>query len=198
MLADTTWRPLVNDPNLWAWTIVVAYLSACALCVAAARRERSEWAPWDFRSQFFWPAMAALMLALGVNKQLDLQTLLTQYLRSWARSEGWYGDRRAYQEIFIGCCAWMGLVAVLAGFCMIQGRWRRYGLAYVGSIFLMTFVAIRAASFHHVDVILYQLPYIGNRVNAILELSGSVLISVGAWRAWSAPPHQAELASPAD
>lgn len=194
LLADILWRSLINDPFLWAWAIVFAHLSASFLCAAAAKRERSESAPWDYRSQYFWLVLAVFMFALGVNKRLDLQSVLTRYLRSMSRSEGWYEHRRVYQEIFIGCCLWMGLLGVFVGVWIIKGRWRRYGLAFLGAIFLATFVTIRAASFHHVDLILYGLPYVGNLVNAFLEMGGSILICVAAWRAWSARP-RSEAAS---
>lgn len=197
LFAEFSWQSLINDRTVWAWAIVVAHLLASFLCAAAAKRERAESAPWDYRSQYFWLVLSVLMFALAVNKQLDLQSVLTRYLRSLAMKDGWYEQRRVYQEIFIGCCAWIGLMTALAGVWIIQGRWRRYGLAFLGAIFLVTFIAIRAASFHHVDLILYRLPYVGILVNASLEMGGSILISAAAWRAWSARP-RSDAAFPGD
>ena len=45
--------------------------------------------------------MTWLVCALGVNKQLDLQTLFTQLARDLAMAQGWYEERRRYQVAFI-------------------------------------------------------------------------------------------------
>lgn len=56
-------------------------------------------------------------------------------------------------------------------------RWA--GLALVGLVVLLTFVAIRAASFHYVDALIGK-RYIGVRVNHLLELGGISIIAVAA------------------
>jgi hypothetical protein len=67
-------------------------------------------------------------------------------------------------------------------------------LALSGLIFLLSFVLIRAASFHHVDVLINQTA-LGLRWNWILELSGIGLVGGGAFierrttrsQCWPAP-----------
>ena len=47
--------------------------------------------------------------------------------------------------------------------------------AGAGAVFLVVFVVVRAASFHHVDILLRS-EALGLRVNALLELSGIACI----------------------
>jgi arginine exporter protein ArgO len=61
--------------------------------------------------------------------------------------------------------------------------WRRYRLAFVGIIYLCAFVIIRAASFHHIDTLLYHLPFASYWVNTFLELGGNAILGYAAYRA---------------
>jgi uncharacterized membrane protein (UPF0136 family) len=126
-----------------------------------------------------WLALALTLLFLGINKQLDLQTALTETGRIVARAQGWYAGRRKVQVLFIlGVLlgsAWLFRAAFLLG----RGSAQRMGSVLAGTVFLLCFVAIRASSFHHVDWLL------GTRlarfkVNWILELGGIALVIHGA------------------
>jgi hypothetical protein len=184
VLADITWRPGIGDPNPLAWSITLIHLLASWLCFSAGR---SRCAESDARANCvttrFWLVLAALMFAIGLNKQLDLQTLLTMWLREVAHRDGWYARRRVYQAVFVSGCAVAGMACAAASFYALRGHWRQCGLACSGVVFLLTFVVIRAASFHHVDQLICGLPWIGNGVNAGLELGGALLVSLGAFQA---------------
>ena len=179
MLAAITWRPRIGDPTLMDWCITGGYLAASVICFVVARREGVAKPEANRSSMRFWLALAAMMLALGLNKQLDLQTLLTQMGREIARSGGWYGERRVIQAAFAFNCAVLGAVFAGIGLRMIWGQKLAAYLAYLGVVFLVTFVVIRAASFHHIDTILYRLPAFGNRVNFGLEFGGILLVVIG-------------------
>jgi hypothetical protein len=53
-------------------------------------------------------------------------------------------------------------------------------------VFLLSFVAIRAASFHHVDILL-SAHLAGLKLNWILELGGIAFVAFGAYRSGAAP-----------
>jgi hypothetical protein len=98
------WSPGIGDPSPVGWLTVVLYLLAAWICLLCARRSRaaSPHAPpgrWERR---LWAAFAVVLLALGLNKQLDLQTAFTEVMRGLAREEGWYEARHQYQFAFIG------------------------------------------------------------------------------------------------
>lgn len=172
-----------GDLTFAGWLITIAYFVAAALCGRAAKRER--WATPDANrpASLFWPVLCAAMLALGLNKQLDLQTDLTEFGRQFAREGGWYQHRRMIQGLFIALlCA--GAAGTLACFARLnRERWQHNRLAFVGVVYLLTFILIRAASFHHVDMILFHLPVGKAWINTLLEAGGQVLIGIAADKA---------------
>jgi hypothetical protein len=166
------WRPGIGDPTIVGWLTAVAYVLAAVTCARAARRGGD---------RGFWWLLAGLLLALGVNKQLDLQTWLTVTGRQLAHHQGGYDRRGTIQVAFIAAVAaaamiGLGLLARLARGLGLSGR-----LALTGMAFLAAFVLIRAASFHHVDRFL-GLRLAGLRWNWIIELSAIALVAAAACR----------------
>lgn len=168
------WSPAIGDPDALGWATVVAYLLAAALSfVARQRSERSS------KPRAVWTVTTIVLVSLSINKQLDLQSAGTAIMRHLARTEGWYDQRRGLQEIFIVA---VGAAAALAAvfLALLARRLDQWtGLALVGLLILITFVVVRAASFHHVDALIGA-AYLGLRLNHILELGGIAVIVVAA------------------
>jgi hypothetical protein len=116
-----------------------------------------------------------MLVLLGTNKQLDLQTLLTQFGRDLAREQGWYEQRRAFQQLFIAGVAAGGLAGICLVVWLLCGRLWRNSLALIGTLFLLCFVLVRAASFHHIDQFL-KLRTFAVPLHSILELGGIACI----------------------
>ncbi|HUU70882.1 MAG TPA: hypothetical protein VM186_15245 [Planctomycetota bacterium] len=175
------WQPGIGDPTVIGWLTTVCYFAAAYLCARAARAVAAQ--PADSRqgSALFWAILAVLLAGLGFNKQLDLQSLLTNIGREVARSQGWYEQRRGVQELFIAFTMLAG-TGLLAFFCvLIRKSLARQGLALLGMVFLACFIVIRASSFHHVDYTLH-LRFAGMKLYWILELGGIALVMVSAAR----------------
>ena len=168
------WRAGIGDPTIIGWITVAAYLIASAISFHAANRAQLSGVRWliDVR---FWLMMGLLLLVLGINKQLDLQSLLTELARAAAKSGGWYEQRREYQRLFIASIA--GTTMVGAAILMVWSRRlsRSQRVALLGTCFLLAFIVIRAASFHYVDLLLSE-SLLGARWNSIFELLGIGLI----------------------
>jgi hypothetical protein len=99
-----------------------------------------------------------------------------------AKSEGWYQQRRAVQFIFVTTIFVLGLATIAGSYWYIHGAWRRYRMGFFGIVFLVTFVIIRAASFHHIDIFLKS--GLGElHVNHMMELGGILFIAYSAWNA---------------
>jgi hypothetical protein len=197
MLADMVYllaKAPRGDPNPIGWTITVAYFVVAGLCFWAGRREKEQslGRARQWHAPVFWFTLCGLMVALGFNKQLDLQSDLTEVGRSVARSEGWYENRRIVQAIFVFLFACGAIAAVAAAAWFMRDLWRRYRLAFIGIIYLCTFVIIRAASFHHIDTLLYHLPGAQYWVNTFLELGGNAILGYAAYQAATATPPQQE------
>ena len=171
----STWYAHGGDPTRTAWIVVFGYIGAVILTVMAARR-----APAGPERRFWWLATIVLLL-LGINKQLDLQTLLTDTLRRLSRQEGWYRNRREAQMLFI-----IGLVAASAVAGAVMFAWlaraRASGsvmLSTLGLVLLGAFVLVRATSFHHVDALLRG-ELLGLRLYVWLEVAGICVVAIGA------------------
>lgn len=164
------WSPVIGDPDALGWLTVVAYFVAAWLCYLARAR-----IPTALATRSVWTVLVVILCALGVNKQLDLQSLGTAVMRHAAHSEGWYDARREAQALFVlGTGVAMILATiVLAMVAQRVDRWTK--LAIVGLILLLSFVTIRAVSFHHVDALIGT-TFAGVRLNHVLELGGIAVI----------------------
>ena len=160
------------------WIIVALYLltgivafrtaSGAGLLVATAGRER-----------FFWGALGVIMIVLAINKQLDLQSLLTASARCMAQLQGWYGSRRIVQIGFIIVLLALILLIAITTLALLRGTWRRTGLALIGLSIVLAFVAVRAVGFHHMDQFI-NMRVQNIRLNWIMEMAGPIIILIAA------------------
>ncbi|MBA4325702.1 MAG: isopropylmalate isomerase [Rhodobacter sp.] len=177
--ALTRWSPGLGDNHPVGWLTVLVYLAAGIASACAARACPSEGN--EALERRFWWITAAILLFLAVNKQLDLQSLLTMVARCHASLAGWYGERRGIQRAFIwlvvgGGIACLGLLAL-----HLRPILGRIWLALAGLTFVCGFVLIRAASFHHMDGLIGSVA-LGVKVNWLLELPGPLLVLAIAWQ----------------
>lgn len=200
------WSPGIGDPTVMGWLTVVAYFVAAWLCWRALRRhsgsrgleairvtlaglrallKRGRPPPTEAESlarlAALWLFLAALMLFLGFNKQLDLQSAITEIGRILAHEQGWYEERGSVQTLFIGLVGVFGLLGLGALVLLVRGYVKRVRLALLGTVFVAVFVLIRASSFHHMDRLIGT-EVVGLRMNWILELGGIVCVAVSAWK----------------
>ena len=192
--ADGRWHPGIGDPSVIGWVTVVAYFLAAWLAFRAlrghsraphpaARQTYGASEPPSLREARlltrFWALVLVMLLLLGVNKQLDLQTWFTEIGRDLARRQQWYEGRRPIQVAFIAGIALLGSAGTITLAVMMRHVLSRVVGALVGLGALVTFVIVRAASFHHIDALLGH----GRvRLNWVLELGGITLIAISAYR----------------
>lgn len=169
-------RDSVAAADLADWVTVLAYLVSA---VAAARAAFSARGTQRQGERLFWQLTAGLMVLLGVNELLDLQTLLSTVGRDYARANGWYEHRRQVQYAFLLA---LGLVAIAFGLALLWLTRRMHTsvqVALAGLVFIGVFILLRAASFHHLDDLLGQ----GWRTfnyGSLQELLGIAIIGVAA------------------
>lgn len=160
------WTPSIGDPTLMDWFTVVFYFLTSILAFVTSYKCR--YLEADFR---FWIFLAIFLLLLGINKQLDIQSLFTEIGRFIAKKQGWYNDRRHFQAVFVIIFFIFSLSSIILIWWMLRKEWRKFLFPLTGLLILISFIVIRAASFHHVDRFLKSGPS-GVRMNWILELSG--------------------------
>ncbi len=188
--ADDRWHPGIGDPTVMGWLTVVAYFGAAYLCFSAYRASQfgahalRDIAPNEAAHQRvlsrFWLGVWVLLCLLGLNKQLDLQSLFTEIARDMAHAQGWYHERRRLQLAFVMAIAIGGAATAALLAYLMRHIVRRVVLAIIGVCTLVSFVVIRASSFHHIDVLLKS----GSvHLNWVLELSGILMLALCAYHA---------------
>lgn len=170
------WSPGIGDPTLVGWFTVFAYFWTAWACL---RARYSVGAARGSRGRAFWGVLALVLVGLGINKQLDLQGLFAMWGRDLAHAQGWYESRGLVQILFIMMLGGMGLLVVAAVGWWLRDKLRQLWIPLVGFAFLVLFVFVRAASFHHMDRLIGW-RFVGLRMNWILELGGILLILYGA------------------
>ena len=179
VLGDLNWSAGIGDPSFLGVMTFVAYFIAAFIslkvCFSAHRLFSAELVT---KQRSFWFVFAFILLFLGINKQLDLQTLLILVGRYYAQRDGWYEYRRVFQSYtMMGGVISMLLVAFLFIHKMTDiikvNRW-----ALIGLLLISLYIVIRASSFHHVA--LFELSLFGIDLNWVLELSGIAAIMVSA------------------
>jgi flagellar biosynthesis protein FlhB len=175
------WSPGIGDPTYMAWLTVFAYFLTAVLCFAAYRRYQQPSSTATGNScrsvsSWIWFGLFLAFIFLGINKQLDLQTLFTAAGRALARQQGWYVDRRKYQAVFIAVLILLVSAMMLFTFVLmfrLVGTAER--LALIGAVFVVTFVLVRASSFHHMDILICSRQF-GVKMNWVLEWSGIAIV----------------------
>lgn len=163
---------MIGDPSAMGWLTVAGYFAAALLCLRASRRaNQGELRPWL--------GMGLCLLVLGVNKQLDLQSLFTQIARDHALAHGWYPERAYYQRLFVTGLAVVGSAALILLHLHLRRRPWPIRAAMLGFTLLALFVAGRAASFHHVDQFI-RTEFLSLRWSWILELGGILVVAASA------------------
>jgi hypothetical protein len=165
------WSPGIGDPSCLGWLTVLGYFLASILCVRAARH--------DAGATNLWWILAIALALLGINKQLDLQSLLTAVGRELARAGGWFDQRREMQRLFVLMIGLTVVALSIAAPRLLNDRSRYVRAACIGFVLLVAFVCIRAASLHHVDRFLKS-AVLGARFNWLLELGGIAVIALAA------------------
>ncbi|MCB2073863.1 MAG: hypothetical protein KDE49_09150 [Novosphingobium sp.] len=176
------WPAGIGDPTLIGWLTVAVYAGAALACALTARAAKPILAATKLycrHDRVFWLVATVIFVFFGVNKQLDLQSLFTELARKVAYEHHWYDERRYYQKIFIEVL--LG-AAILTGLALIWGFRRSRApvkIAIAGLACTGAFVVLRAASFHHVDLLLGG-RLAGVRWNFILEVTGPAIVATAA------------------
>src|SRR6266478_9122626 len=133
------WSPGIGDPTIGGWLTVILYFLTMVSCWRTADiirlRER-----YISSEKYTWRGVSILFLALGINKQLDLQTALTELGRVLAYYQGWYGERQTVQVWFM-----VGVAITCITTAIILLIWARKSpaptwLALLGTAAVLAFV----------------------------------------------------------
>jgi hypothetical protein len=176
------WKPRMGDPSLSGWVITIAYFCSFVLCITNGLLFRSsERRATSSQRARLWYIFSGIMLVFGVNKQLDLQTLLTQVGSRLSQAQGWYELRRAVQLLFIVVLFVVFVLFIVYTLKKLRDNWRHFTVTPFGILTVLVWVMVRAALMQHVDSIIFHTYVHGHRrVNHLIEFGGIVLTGLGA------------------
>ena len=126
--------------------------------------------------------LAALLLVLGLSRQLDLQALAAQAMRTLLRDDGDYGERSGLQIGLIAAIGAFGMIGLLIALVSFRRVEASVLAAMAGAALLMIFTLIRTISLHDVDRLLMQgvgVPHA--QVNNVIEIGALSLIAAAAY-----------------
>jgi hypothetical protein len=160
------WKPGIGDPTFIGWLAVAGYVSTAVLCGYVARRLPIENGASQRKA---WWILSLVLVLLGINKQLDLQGLFLELGRSFASEHGVYEKRRILQLIFLFVLALVSAAGAFFFFWLNRHHWREQACMLAGALFLLTFVLLRAASFHHFQEF-FAVPLGSVKLHRVIEL----------------------------
>jgi hypothetical protein len=186
------WAPGFGDRDLYGYAMTVVHLVAAGLAVTVALK-----GPFRSRApraeRWLWGIGATVLVALAINKQLDLQSMLVAAARCVARGQGWYENRREYQtEVILGLVIAAAIIVPTMIFLLRKAVLGN--LAFVLSMSaLVAFVLIRAISFHHLDVV-FGTDVLSFRLHRLIEVAALLtVILVASLRLRADPADPARL-----
>ena len=171
------WLARIGDPTPLGWLTAAAYLLTAVLSYFALQTAQLNDGA-EYRR--FWTLMVVGFAFLGINKELDVQTLFTAAMKCVAQANGWYAERRQYQELFIVGVVVGGSFVLLSALLYFWRTIRLVAPAFLGLTLVATFITLRAASFHHADVLIGVALLEASRADMLLELPGIVLVALNA------------------
>ena len=163
------WKPGIGDPSFMGWFTVYSYYLVASLCLL---KMISRTLLPGKKAWFFWAFMCLAMIVLGVIKQYNLLSAVTEVWRIIARHGGWMEQRWIIQAaamilfFVISMIFSAFLYSRSLRFFSVQEKMAAFGLVY-----LILFVGLRAISLHQFGTVLgYEIW--GMRINWIAELFG--------------------------
>jgi hypothetical protein len=164
------WQPKIGDPSFMGWFTVFSYYACGGLSLLYFLKARSR---LDTTGRRFAMVMTGLLFFLGLIKNFNLLSAVTEIGRLVAGKGGWLESRRLPQLALMSLVIF-GLVIVFVRAARKKSffqLWKNHAPELVCLAYLCVFVLLRAISLHQYGVLLSREVF-GIRVNWIAELAG--------------------------
>jgi hypothetical protein len=177
-VAQDKWVPMLEHISWVQYGFAVAYLLCAWMCIVSGSGayQAGEKAGGWFLTSF-------VLLMMAIESVLQLNHLMVLLMRGYARAEGWYGERRYWQAIVVGCVIVLSLAIVLWLRKRQQEEWHLQGNVVIGMSVLVVLQLMHYISLHHVDALLNFHLGAGIRAERVIESVGLLLVFIGT-RQW--------------
>lgn len=167
-----TWLSKSGDTTMWSWIITVMYVLAIILSFYLARTIKAE-----NDRHFLWVWLSVFLLAMGLNKQLDVQILISMTGKYLAWNLNIYQYGRLLQKILA-----LGILLGTAAFAILifqktRSILHKEKLSLTGFAILILFTLIRVGSISHIGIAIYLQYYVISRIHG-LEFLGLLVITI--------------------
>ncbi|MEQ8181457.1 MAG: hypothetical protein ABRQ29_07065 [Smithellaceae bacterium] len=173
------WKPGIGDPSFMGWFTVFSYYLVASLCLLkmisrALLPGKKAW--------LFWAFMCLTMIVLGIIKQYNMLSAVTEMWRLIARHGGWMEQRWIFQ---VGAMILFFVISVIFSTFLYRRSLQFFSvqekIAAFGLVYLVLFVGLRAISLHQFGTVLGWEIW-GVRINWIAELFGIYWICFAIFR----------------
>jgi hypothetical protein len=173
------WKPGIGDPSFMGWFTVFSYYLVASLCLLkmisrALLQGKKAW--------LFWAFMCLTMIVLGIIKQYNMLSAVTEMWRLIARHGGWMEQRWIFQ---VGAMILFFVISVIFSTFLYRRSLQFFSvqekIAAFGLVYLVLFVGLRAISLHQFGTVLGWEIW-GVRINWIAELFGIYWICFAIFR----------------
>jgi membrane-anchored protein YejM (alkaline phosphatase superfamily) len=163
------WKPGIGDPSFMGWFTVFSYYLVASLCLL---KMISRTLLPGKKAWLFWAFMCLAMIVLGVIKQYNLLSAVTEVWRIIARHCGWMEQRWIIQA---AAMILFFVISMIFSSFLYRRSLQLFSvqekIAAFGLVYLILFVGLRAISLHQYGTVLgYEIW--GMRINWIAELFG--------------------------
>ncbi len=165
------WKDFRGDYTFIGWAITFIY--ALWICILLSYIYRTSFA--SRTDTVFWWTAFSIILFLAINKQMDLQMLITDIARTAAKEYQLYEIRKPFQIQFISLFATLGFGFITLIIFFINKAHKSLLLASVGISLLFSFLVIRLISHHKTETFFGQsLGYLN--LFDVIEISGICVV----------------------
>jgi magnesium-transporting ATPase (P-type) len=163
------WLSLSGDTTFWSWIITFTYIAVIIMSFIYTRKIREEKS-----LHLLWMVISVFLLAMGINKQLDFQTLIIMSGKYIARESGLISYGRELERALAGAVSLVVLAIMIVIFSKTRKILKKAKTALTGVGLLLFFTFIRIGSITGIRSALI-LQYIISHIHA-LEFFGLLII----------------------
>ncbi len=144
------WKDKRGDYSFSGW--IITFLYVFCFCVLLVFIFKTSFA--NTVDRVVWCTICGVILLFAINKQLDLQMLITDIARTAAKEYQFYDVRKPFQIRIISLFASLGFSTFILLLYLLRKSHRSIFLAMGGMICLFSFLVLRLISYHKIEVIL--------------------------------------------
>jgi predicted RNA-binding Zn-ribbon protein involved in translation (DUF1610 family) len=169
------WHANIADPTFLGWLTVIAYIAAAICCGVKAKYSKQYGGNYRF-----WIGLACLLLLLGINKQLNLQSLFGQIFHDSAVVNSWFERSESIKIAFFALLSMLVFFGSIGFRLYLANSWRNYKIAWIGLLLLGSFFMLQAANTNKIQDF-FEKTIAGIGIDHMLEIAAITLIALGTY-----------------